>query len=393
MWTVKAKQTRLDVFEDDNVTSTLNDVSGELFDNGKARARYEGNIAYANRATKRLRIEGDVVVTETGGAGTLRADAINWIPGPKLIELRGNVRSSSMGWTLSPVPLLLVTADFNTIGTLNAFQKDPQMNKLIASLALAPAVMGAGVSFKDSEGNMSLKNLSSWLTRRVDANTLSFKGAGSPFNGEWKSQGLTVRGSTLEGRSVKGTKGYYVTDLNVGGKVQLRIAAAATGGVSPTRTVNGDRLVFKGDESSGTVVMTGNVRFEDVIKDRTINITGSSANLNLDLRPKAETPVTLANLAGPVKMTLKQTREVTRQGAKAVQITDVEATADRIQYDPSENGAAITLSGNVRVQGTQDAAGGEMTADRVVIQLDSLGEVVSIEATGNPGTGTFSDPQ
>ncbi len=385
VWTVKAKQTRLDVFTDDNVTTTLNGVTGEIFQDGKPAVDYSGNVAYANRVSKKLRIEGDVVLKQKGADGTVRASAAQWWPTAELIELRGDVSYKGNGWIVEPVSSLWVTPDFKIIGTYEAFKRDSQMNKLIASLAIAPTLLGAGVSFRDTQGNMSLTNLTRWISKRAAAKTIGFEGAGRPFLGVWKSQGMRVNGNTLSGTAVEGSKGYYLSKLDAAGNVRVALVPVGRNVKQEETIITGSRFEFEGNETDGKATLTGGVRVVNRVGiQREIIFTGTRADLTLNLRPGTETPVTLAQVAGPITFRL-----VDKERPK---VLVVDGSASRVDYKPNENGSTVTLTGNVIVKGEEGSGGGEMSADRVVIELDAKGEVTSMTAEGNPGSGTFQDP-
>jgi len=141
----------------------------------------------------------------------------------------------------------------------------------------------------------------------------------------------------------------------------------------------------------GTVTMQGatTIVTNDRKTKRLVTLTGSGGNATIDTEKKDNAALHLAHLDGPVKVVANVVLPT------ATQYT---ATGDVLDANNETTPGTITLAGRVKVVSVPlDPADGGKTVveglDRVVLTLDSAGNVTDVTGDGNPSKTTYQPPR
>jgi lipopolysaccharide export system protein LptA len=268
---------------------------------------------------------------------------------------------------------------------------EAQVTKLalaLAGLSVSAAAQNVTV-WRDSAGNMVVRNLSSWRATRQSENTIVFKGLGSPFEATWKEQGLTVRAASMEGTAQKDEKGAYQLH-----KAAIQDVASATIEETVNGSVRTTELRCKAIQYDGVdskAQLTGPVRIVSRVpaQSQSLEITGSVAQLALTpIGEKSEWPLRSATIEGPITMRLDS---VERDPAGKAEPRKVQVTGKASRASFNDAARTVTLTGKVELEGSDSLIGAEVKADRVVITLNERREIVDIEFSGNPGQSRLRD--
>ena len=121
-WVIRAKSGRTSVGVEGGIgPAQLSDVEGEVYDNEAVASRFSAERASADKATRRLDLDGTVRVFAVKEAVTLTADRVRWMDAKGLVEAVGNVRFSSDVWSLGPFQVQWASKDLATIGSPDQF--------------------------------------------------------------------------------------------------------------------------------------------------------------------------------------------------------------------------------------------------------------------------------
>lgn len=444
-WTVKARNATLNMFTDSNVTSVLTDVTGELFDQGRAASSYEADRAFANRSTKNLQLKGNVRVTSPDKSTTLLCSALDWRPDLELIQARGDVRLMGEGYVSGLFQLVWLTPDLNRAGTPDQINKNINMKQLLATLALGSAMSQDTISFKSDE--IQVLGMTSWRADRLrDGEDISFVGAGNPFTLELLKQGGKLSGRNVTGRMTRTEGKYRLASADITGN---GVAKFDKSGIQQTLT--SDRFTFSAKTvQAAQIFLVSPFKFTQVDKG-TIGFNGTKGTVNLE-RNEAngfslqsaviDSPFTFEQAANGAKLngsgtgatytirgdigeivirdnlqiirtsnekgseiriqlngnsgraeTGVQTGELRQALAKGNvkftyyakdaqgAITDLNGSADSVEFYPNQR---MLLKGGVKVGGSANALLGDLAAETVTLRLNAKGELVGVDA----GTGT-----
>lgn len=375
VWSVTSKTAKLELDGKKEAFSRLDQVSGKILNAQGLPLKVTGRRGSAQQTKQKLRLEGGVSAEREDVR--IDAERLEWWPDAEMLELRGGVALKNAQYSVGSFAALWATSDFEYVGTRDMLMKNPSLKARLATVALATAALASAVTFKDKAGNMVITDLSSWSTRRVDNKTFDFRGAGSPFVGVFKEQGLTVRAKALNGRALDGGKGFFLQRAEFSGGITADVRDRE-GSVSKLTATT---LNWTGTQTQAKAVLGGGVRTEYTLSGgRTLRFEGVSGELDLKLDAVGqESSIRNANFRGPIKVDFRE------QGK-----SQWTARGDRMTYAAGPE-SKLVLTGNVSITGESDAIGGEMTASVVTITLNDKGEVLSIDSEGEPARGTFRD--
>lgn len=291
------------------------------------------------------------------------------------------------------------------------------MRRGLLLLALVP-LLGAQAGkvtyeTKGADGSrFVLSNFDPNVRLRFAQRRVEFEGTGNPLRIEsFSPQGDVVfTGRRATGAMISGpTSVIEAVDLS-GDAVFLR-TTPANDPVKGTSRLTTDRLTYAGNESEGTLTLP--VAFSLVDKsegvrqvDRQVNgqttrvpetftqdttMSGTRGTIIFD--PRSTTPqeqrLRKGTIEGPIKMTLR--RSALRQGDSDPTRTNLDATADRLEFDFTTNDRTATLTGNVVIDGDSEAVIGKVNAQRAILKLNENLEVTEVIVTGAPITTRFRE--
>lgn len=233
------------------------------------------------------------------------------------------------------------------------------------------AAHAQNITFTDKAGKMVVRSIASWSTKLTDAKTIHFKAKGSPLSAAWPSQGLTVTANMIEGDAIRTDAGLVLKGAILSGKVHT-VAIRA----KQTITTDSETATITMEGAKTSIVLAGGVSIDSVSPEigQTLHASATSGSLGL-MDPKG---LTTAMLEGEVH--IKTMRR--GNGIKPVTMT---ADCKRLDLDVSADPGLMTLTGNVKISGTEPALAGDIEASKVVITLDPNFQPTQVEATGEPG--------
>lgn len=243
--------------------------------------------------------------------------------------------------------------------------------------------------WKDTAGNMVVKNLSSWRATRLSEKAISFKGVGAPFHATWKEQGLTVRAGSMEGTAQRDATGAYQLL-----KASIRDVSSATieetvDGATRTTELRCRTIQYDGADSTADLAGPVRIVSKAPSQSQSLEVTGSSARLSLTpIGEKSDWPLRSATVEGPITMRLDS---IERDSAGKEEPRKVRVTGKANRATFNDSARTITLAGKVELEGSDSIIGAEVKADRVVITLNEKREIVDIEFSGSPGQSEIRD--
>lgn len=263
---------------------------------------------------------------------------------------------------------------------------------LALGLALVVLVTAHGIVFEDKDRNMTVRGLASWNAERVDENRIKFRGAGKPFEGAWRDQGLTVRARSIDGLAQRNEKGAFaLQEATISGDVLADLVGDAKGERRKT-TLTGPKLTFDAAAPEPTATLAGPMKIVSVVeaKGQRFELRGDSAKIDLaPLDAKSEFPIVRARVPGPVVFVLTAKREVSEGGKTIERQVKIDGAAGLAVYDDAAR--TLTLSGGVTVQGDDTVIGGRASATSAIVRLDAERKVKAIDLIGEPGTSSLKD--
>jgi hypothetical protein len=264
----------------------------------------------------------------------------------------------------------------------------------VAAALAAVAVYGLaqGIVFEDRDRNMVVRQLTSWNVDRVDESTIRFRGAGRPFAGAWRDQGLTMRGQTIRGVAQRNARGAFaLTSATVEGSVEAVLTRTRAQETRVT-TLTAPRVEYTASATESGATLSGPMSVVSAVAPtgERFELRGSAARLALTpLGERAAFPIRRATVDGPVNFSLLTTRQV-REGPQTVRRpVRIDGRADLAVYDDAAR--TLTLRGNVNVEGDDTVIGGRAQADVAVVRLDEARQVAGIDLEGDPGTSVIRD--
>lgn len=120
-WTIKGDKALINVSENGKFSGTLEGVTGELYQDGRAASRFSAQRGEADQNRDTLSATGDVTITDTKTGTKLIAEHMKWLASRKLIEASGNVRVIGTDYEVGPMPRVLATPDLKKFGTPDRF--------------------------------------------------------------------------------------------------------------------------------------------------------------------------------------------------------------------------------------------------------------------------------
>ena len=250
----------------------------------------------------------------------------------------------------------------------------------LACLLLVGAARAQTINFSDKAGKMTLTHISSWSTRLNPGNILHFKALGSKLHGEWETLGLKVDAGGIEGDAKR------VGAVGNNSSLELQ-NATLTGGVHLVVNQKGQLVtmdcasaVIKSDGSVMNVTLEGGVTI-----DRDVPATGEKLHAT---GSRGTAQVTMANGLGKATLAGPVTIDMNRKSTQAATV-HVNAKARKLDINRMADPSTIVLTGDVTIQGNDPAIAGDIRASRAVILVDAKGNVIGIDADGDPGVMRF----
>lgn len=236
---------------------------------------------------------------------------------------------------------------------------------------------GQGVVFRDKKQNMVLSRLKSWKITKADTG-YTFLGSGSPFEARWNSQGLVFTATRVEGVAKDSASGLRLESATFDGPVTTVINNTVKG-TSRTTTLSSTSLNFSGGFANPKLDLNGKTKVVSVSGGDTLSIVGNSADVALaPFEPKPEFPILRSTFRGNCEIIFKRNGSVS-----------MNAVCNLLVFDDKES--TVTLTGNVKLEGENDAFFGEAFAERAVITLNSSRKPVNVEMTGEPGRSSLGE--
>lgn len=122
VWTLHGESSRVGLETEGETQIFANNVSGEIFENGKVASTFKAMEAKAARESRTLLLNDRVEIQSVAENITLRADKVNWMEDRKLFAATGNVEVDSPNWLLGKMEEVWATPDLTKIGTPNKFK-------------------------------------------------------------------------------------------------------------------------------------------------------------------------------------------------------------------------------------------------------------------------------
>lgn len=253
---------------------------------------------------------------------------------------------------------------------------------ILACLLLAGIACAQTINFSDKAGKMTLTRITSWSTRLNPGNILHFKALGHKLHGEWANLGLKVDADSIEGDAKR------VGAVGTGSSLELQ-NATLTGGVhlvvdqkGQVVTMDCASAVIKSDGTVMNVTLEGGV-----IIDREAPATGEKLHAT---GSHGSAQVTMANGLGKATLFGPVTIDMNRKSTQAT-TTHVNAKAKKLDINRTADPSTIILTGDVVIQGNDPVIAGDIRASRAVILVDAKGNVIGIDADGDPGVMRFKE--
>lgn len=239
---------------------------------------------------------------------------------------------------------------------------------LVLAIALPVALWAKqeGVVFRDNQENMVVRYLSSWIANQVNADTIKFRGAGDPFQGTWKSQGLEVRAQRIDGTALRSKQGAYKlrTALFTGG---VTVVLSAKNGA--TNTFKSPSVDFSQTDEEGLVKLKEGVTGTIKSGGKTTKLSANSGMATIEpLDSKSSNPVRTIDLNGNATVNSVDGAKTTRMTSEHMHLLNrsesasVEMTGSpKIVFSDSASDRTMTITGT---KGTATlAALGESSRD------------------------------
>jgi len=122
VWTLHGESSRVGLETEGETELFANNVSGEIFQNGKVASTFKAMEAKAARESRTLVLSNRVEIQSLAEKITLRADKVNWMEDREMFSATGNVEVDSPGWLLGKMEEVWATPDLTKIGTPNKFK-------------------------------------------------------------------------------------------------------------------------------------------------------------------------------------------------------------------------------------------------------------------------------
>ena len=119
-WHVKWGKFQLTVVNEAPKLGTMQEVSGEIYDNGKAK-RFRADEAIADKASLVLTLAGRVSVFSAEDNTNLTCDKVVYLAKPALLRATGNVSVKSPKYMITGIDEEVAKADFSIIGSPDMF--------------------------------------------------------------------------------------------------------------------------------------------------------------------------------------------------------------------------------------------------------------------------------
>jgi hypothetical protein len=238
------------------------------------------------------------------------------------------------------------------------------------TFALPPStpVLGAAerAEFADRSRDMVLRGMNPFAVT-AQGNRIEVQGRGTPFEGTWRSDGLSISGRSFEG----------IVEQS-GRRLKLQSAMIA-GGVTAVQEKGGRKVSLEAGRlrlamaASPTLDATGQVR---------IRTAGGPAGESLDLQALTG-QARLDPSGGLLGATLQggTTLELRSDGGKRMY-----AQADRAELDYAARPARLVLTGRVRIDGDHPAFAGKVDGvSKATVRLDAQGRPTQVDLEGGGG--------
>lgn len=238
--------------------------------------------------------------------------------------------------------------------------------KRLTTMLLLPTLAIAGgqavFAYRDAKGDVTLQAGSGRFEQGADGVQKFF----AKSNVDLRSRLQNIR---MQAQAIA-----VAVIQNKAGKSELK-SAHASGGVTIAKTGTSGQSTVESSGADATmsgdvadVVLTGPTRLRSSGgKGGSVYATGSGGTARLDTRAKGGSGLKGAMLGGPVRV------EATQSGGGKLIATGSRLTAD-------DGMRALTLSGNVKVDGSKSGAFGSLqNVSKVTLHLNEKGEVQSIQ--------------
>lgn len=139
-------------------------------------------------------------------------------------------------------------------------------------------------------------------------------------------------------------------------------------------------------DSKGYAVATKGTQIIRTPFTQHVVVVGKSAQIDLVSNGRTPNPsIKTAHLSGPVEFTLDRTESPV---GGQVSLTKVKGIGDNLDADLGAEAPSITLSGNVKVDGSGPGLGGRVEGSKAVVFLDADLKPSRYEFVGKPATTT-----
>jgi hypothetical protein len=358
----------------------MSDVLGTIYGKGKDDLQFSAKTGAADKATKFLKLRGNVRVRSVEKDETLTAQEIDYDADSKVLTAIGNVRLTGHVGTIGTFSKLMATSDFKLVGTPDLFPIKMKAGLVSTAAALAAtggAVLAQSYSFVSPDRGLSIRFGSFSAAAQPDGSKKLIMAKGVDATSQ--NQGLRIKSDRAEGVTVTVAGKTIFRSVVADGSVELVKTAKSPDGARST-TVDCAHATYQSGTSESTIRGEGGVHVldRDPEKHQVLDATGSTCTATvLSGVSGKQDPLRALTLAGSAHVHVEQAPETA--GAKPGTLV---ATSDSLTY---EGGAAptLTLRGHVLVKGTGNLFSGitnEMPL--VVLNLDGKWQVKSMYAGG-----------
>ena len=316
--------------------ANLQGPNGEIFREGKPVATFRAEKGGAKRETRRLEIDGNVVLQTIDRKQTLKAPHGEYRSVEKLVRMTGGVTASGTFGTLSGVPELWATPDLKLVGTPAMFAqklKVPALITLAATAATGVARLQNAPAYTLSGNSGLLADVRNPLKTIV---TVPPAGGGAVVV-TLPSRGLTFRASGTVVLELDPKSSNEVRRMTTEAPVHV-VQTTTTG----TTTLEGKGATYdaKAKAATADVTVGGRVTLVNVVKDAkgttTTTSRGDEGSAVLVVKPGPG-----AN--GLRSATLKGNVTVVSAGGG----DGFDGKGERLVYRPKADGADVDLTGPV----------------------------------------------
>lgn len=231
--------------------------------------------------------------------------------------------------------------------------------------------------------------ISGWRRHLVNVKTGHFMfeaPAGSKIHAVFSAQQLTIDCGKIEGNWLGDPRNAQLENATMTGGVRAELSRHSQNPSSSqlqSTVVTGDTATFTNVGYALHVVGGVHVVTSDPGAEQSLDLTGSSADIELSKPHTSTRAVQSATINGPVKFEMHGMRTEASNAPKRVPFT-INGVADRATFNDAAR--TITLIGHVHVTADDPAMGGDQDVDKETIHLAEDGSVDYVEGEGNPGT-------